>query len=215
MDLKTGRIIKTLQDHNSYVNSIVLSSDGSKIISSSLDKTIRIWDLETGQLIKTLQGGPTDAFTCIGTIFNTNFYSVRASDCYEISKVNLLQKCIENRNILNHEIEKREQDILHIEKDRNLFFKEYVDKMELENTDEKWEEEVKTLTGMIRKHNSEIKLIQLKINELETRVKIVDEKIFFFEIFQSDNNRKKNRKSSSSRMVLKNRKTGLILSFVE
>ena len=121
----------------------------------------------------------------------------------------MLQKCIENWNILSNETEKREQDILLIKKDRNLYFEEKIDKLELENTDDKWEE-VKTLTGIIQNHNCEMKRIQLKMKELETQVKIVDENLFFFRISQSV----KNEKNSSSRVVLKNRKTGLILSFV-
>ena len=87
--------------------------------------------------------------------------------------------------------------------------------MELEQEeDEKWKEELDTLIRLIQNHNQEIKGIQLKIQELETQVKRVDENLFFFAISHISHSIGKNEKKSNSRVVLKNRKTGLILSFV-
>ena len=61
---------------------------------------------------------------------------------------------------------------------------------------------------MIQKHNNEMKKLQLKMNELETQVKIVDENLYLFTIFSlSVQNVKK------SILVLKNRKTGSIVSY--
>ncbi len=42
--------------HSSAVSSIVITPDGKNIISGSFDQTIKIWDFETGDLIKTLDG---------------------------------------------------------------------------------------------------------------------------------------------------------------
>ncbi len=47
---------KKLSGHTSYVNYIIISPDGQKLISASADKTIKIWDLVSGQEIKTLKG---------------------------------------------------------------------------------------------------------------------------------------------------------------
>ena len=46
-----------LQGHSGRVTSVAFSRDGSKIISGSFDKTIRVWDASTGiELLRPLQG---------------------------------------------------------------------------------------------------------------------------------------------------------------
>ena len=42
--------------HSGEVNSVAFSPDGTKIISGSTDKTIKIWDANTGHCLKTLEG---------------------------------------------------------------------------------------------------------------------------------------------------------------
>ena len=49
-------IAKTLTSHLSYVNTISISPDGQILVSGSADKTIKIWNLSTGQEIRTLKG---------------------------------------------------------------------------------------------------------------------------------------------------------------
>ena len=41
--MKTGQQVKTLRQHTKPVGSVCISDDGSKIVSCSWDKTIRIW----------------------------------------------------------------------------------------------------------------------------------------------------------------------------
>ncbi|MFW6357854.1 MAG: protein kinase domain-containing protein [Chroococcales cyanobacterium] len=49
-------ITKTLNGHTSFVNTIIISPDGKTLISGSADKTIKIWDIATGQELHTLTG---------------------------------------------------------------------------------------------------------------------------------------------------------------
>jgi len=45
-----------LSGHTSGVNSVAFSGDGSKVVSGSSDKTVKIWSADNGELIQTLSG---------------------------------------------------------------------------------------------------------------------------------------------------------------
>ena len=42
--------------HSSFINSVAFSPDGRLIASGSYDKTIKLWDVNTGEEIRTLKG---------------------------------------------------------------------------------------------------------------------------------------------------------------
>ncbi len=48
--------IKTLKGHTESVDSVAISSNGETIVSGSLDKTIKVWNLSNGTLLRTLIG---------------------------------------------------------------------------------------------------------------------------------------------------------------
>ena len=49
-----------LEGHTSGVNSVSFSPDGSLIVSGAGDNTVRVWDLSSGGLLKTLEGHRSD-----------------------------------------------------------------------------------------------------------------------------------------------------------
>ena len=51
-----GPLIRTLQGHTDSINAVTVMADGSRVISASSDKTLKVWDLETGQELQTLKG---------------------------------------------------------------------------------------------------------------------------------------------------------------
>ncbi|MEZ2236515.1 protein kinase, partial [Microcoleus sp.] len=54
--LENVSLVKTLTDHSNWVFSAAISPDGQTLVSGSRDKTIKIWNLATGNLIRTLSG---------------------------------------------------------------------------------------------------------------------------------------------------------------
>jgi WD40 repeat protein len=51
-----GSLRQTLTGHTDEVTSVAFTQDGQFLISGSADKTIKLWNLKTGQLIRTLRG---------------------------------------------------------------------------------------------------------------------------------------------------------------
>jgi WD40 repeat protein len=49
-------IANTLEGHSNYINALAISSDGQTLVSGSADKTIKIWNISTGQEVHTLKG---------------------------------------------------------------------------------------------------------------------------------------------------------------
>ena len=53
-DIETRKKIRTLKGHSDYVFSIAINSKGDRILSGSRDKTVKLWNLETAEVIKTI-----------------------------------------------------------------------------------------------------------------------------------------------------------------
>ena len=58
-DVKTGKLIKTLEGHTDVVFSVAWSPNGHMLASGADDSTFRLWDVKTGELIQTFVGNFT------------------------------------------------------------------------------------------------------------------------------------------------------------
>jgi len=67
-DLENEREIWTLEGHTLAVMHIVVTSDGKRAISGSMDDSIKIWDLESGREIRTLKGHSDTIFAIAVTL---------------------------------------------------------------------------------------------------------------------------------------------------
>jgi WD40 repeat protein len=59
-NLDTGKEIRTLQGHDSYVNSVSFSPDRKTLATGSADKTIKLWNLDTEWDLDSLIGRSCD-----------------------------------------------------------------------------------------------------------------------------------------------------------
>ncbi|MDD4652802.1 MAG: WD40 repeat domain-containing protein [Methanothrix sp.] len=55
-DLESGKEVRTLVGHQSWVRAVALTGDGRRAVSASDDKTLKVWDLESGKEVRTLEG---------------------------------------------------------------------------------------------------------------------------------------------------------------
>jgi WD40 repeat protein len=56
----TGEVEAELKGHTDFVRSVAFSQDGSRVVSGSYDKTVRIWNVTTGEVEAELLKGHTD-----------------------------------------------------------------------------------------------------------------------------------------------------------
>jgi len=52
----TGNQTAILSGHTEYIKSLTFSSDGTSLVSGSLDRTVKLWDIQTGGVVKTFTG---------------------------------------------------------------------------------------------------------------------------------------------------------------
>jgi len=57
-------LIQTLTGHTSPVSACAFSRDGTQVVSGGVDKTLTLWDAETGRKLRTLKGHTADVHAC-------------------------------------------------------------------------------------------------------------------------------------------------------
>jgi guanine nucleotide-binding protein subunit beta-2-like 1 protein len=80
LDFKTGDNTcgipqKCLTGHNHFVTDLTLSNDNSFVISSSWDKSMRLWDLRSGKCVRQFKGHQKEVFTCSFSGDNRQIFS--------------------------------------------------------------------------------------------------------------------------------------------
>lgn len=51
-----GPLIRTLEGHTDWVEAVAVTPDGKHAISGSMDETLRVWNIKTGQTIDSFSG---------------------------------------------------------------------------------------------------------------------------------------------------------------
>ena len=105
--IKTNRIsenqnpllIQSFNQHTLAIRSIIVDEKSNRLISGSVDRSIKIWSLETGECLKTLQDH-RDWVTCILIISNNRFISSSVDKTIKIWNINSYEclNTLKNKN---------------------------------------------------------------------------------------------------------------------
>lgn len=63
-DARTGEELRTLTGHAQWVSACAWSPDGTQVLSSSYDETLKVWDAKTGEELRTLAGHGNTVNAC-------------------------------------------------------------------------------------------------------------------------------------------------------
>lgn len=55
---------KVLQGHDGEISQVCFNSQGTRVLTAGIDKTARLWNVETGECIQTLEGHSDEIFSC-------------------------------------------------------------------------------------------------------------------------------------------------------
>ncbi|MEM9267197.1 MAG: serine/threonine-protein kinase [Cyanobacteria bacterium P01_F01_bin.13] len=69
---------RTLPDHSSTINDLLLFADGLRLVSAGADKTIRLWDLTSGKVLQTWSNQTSFVNTIVLSPDETRLYSGNA-----------------------------------------------------------------------------------------------------------------------------------------
>ncbi|KAJ5761777.1 vegetative incompatibility protein HET-E-1 [Penicillium nucicola] len=89
---------KTLEGLSDLVQSVVFSQDGQTVASSSYDKTIKLWDAQTGKELQSLEGCSDSVSSIVGRISSqSNPHISVANDWVAFGNENLIWLPVEHR----------------------------------------------------------------------------------------------------------------------
>jgi len=75
IDNTCGVPLKCLTGHNHFVTDLTISNDNTFVISSSWDKTMRLWDLRSGKCVRQFNGHNKEVLSCAFSQDNRQIFS--------------------------------------------------------------------------------------------------------------------------------------------
>ena len=78
-----GEALFTLEGQGERVRSVCFSPDGKQLASGGDDRTVRLWDVETGACVRTLEGHGTSSYAYVYSVCFSPDGRMVASDSSE------------------------------------------------------------------------------------------------------------------------------------
>jgi WD40 repeat protein len=94
-----GPLLRTINAHSDSINAVAVTPDGRYAISTSRDKTLKVWDLESGTELGILKGH-SDSVNAVA-VTPEGWYAVSASSDHTLKLWDLSQR-IERRTFRGH-----------------------------------------------------------------------------------------------------------------
>ena len=101
----TGIQMAILSGHTDWVRSLVFSPDGMSLVSGSADETIKLWDMQTGGVVKTFQGHTSQVHsvsistdcTTIASVSHDKtirLWNIQTGECHQVIKSQNWVNCV-------------------------------------------------------------------------------------------------------------------------
>lgn len=84
LDTQTPRLLRSLEGHSWHITSVALSQDSALVATSSLDRTVRIWETKSGKLLDTLDDKRIQQPTHLAFTTQNTFLLVKTSEMVNI-----------------------------------------------------------------------------------------------------------------------------------
>lgn len=88
-----GAIADILVGHKAEITALGITSEGMRAISASLDNTMKMWDLRTGKVTKTINGVGKDVLQVRSCLCNFHDHSLRLVALVKCDYTNALSSC--------------------------------------------------------------------------------------------------------------------------
>jgi WD40 repeat protein len=82
-DPATGKIVRSFPAHGETITGAVFSPDGLRLATTAMDGLLKVWDLSSGDVIRTVRGGPdawAPSFSADGTRVAAAFGQITSTD---------------------------------------------------------------------------------------------------------------------------------------
>ena len=104
-----GWQVRTLAGHSGWVTSVAISSDGKRVVSGSVDQTVKIWDVKTGAEVRGGCSGEAVRLGGGGDVWN--LAAVQGSEQFRVLPSDLLGRICTGSSFFSRSSDSSQVDV--------------------------------------------------------------------------------------------------------